>query len=323
MSGQHAVRSTWPKPNQKSRAEGRGSFDLPFKLGPLCLAQPSFDLTAIDLGSTAISGEDVDARFLPSDQMLFLRCVPDHLQLESSTVFDKMLVHRPYRYDRSWVVTEGSFESYLGSFSKTSRKGLKRRTKKLVELSGGSLDIRRYDQAECMNVFHDDARIVSAKTFQEKLMDDGLPADHSFVADIEAKALDGQCYGSILYLDQRPISYLYSERSGLGWLAIYGGFDPAQANLSPGTVHLLADLEDAFDDKSCAFFDFGPGPSTYKQFFSTHDVPCSDLLILDKTLKNRVLIECHKLLGKLTDLCMQLATSLQLKEWFRQRIRGR
>ncbi|MGI9505559.1 MAG: GNAT family N-acetyltransferase, partial [Geminicoccaceae bacterium] len=261
MSSQQAVYPTWSEPSHASNAGSRATFPLILKFGPYRLAQANFDLTIIDLGQTAISGEDVDAQSLPFDRALYLKSVPERLALASSSIAESMLVYPFYRYDRSWVVTEGSFDNYLSSFSKTSRKGLKRRTKKLAELSGGHLDIRRFDRADLIKPFYTHARAVSANTFQEKLMDDGLPADDAFFDDMIRMVLGGQCYGSILFIEEQPISYLYCERRGSGWLPLYGGFDPAYAGLSPGTVHLLSVLEHSFNDQSTAFFDFGPGKS--------------------------------------------------------------
>lgn len=323
MSGQRLKPAAWPRSSAKSGHGTEAAFLLEFKLGPYRLASVQFDLLTIDFGLPTVSEQVIDAGTLPSGQPLYLRSVPDHADLGSSPNFDTMLVYEAYGYDRSWVATEGCFEAYIASFSKTSRKGLKRRHKKLVERSGGRLDIRRYDHPDHMATFHQNARTISVKTFQEKLMDDGLPADPSFLDEIKMKALDRQCYGTILYLDERPISFLYCERQGSGWLAVFGGFDPDYANLSPGTVHLLSELEASFDDPNAAFFDFGPGPSDYKQFFSTHDVPCSDVLILDKNWRHRLVIETHKLLGLVSEKGVQMATALRVKERVRQMIRGR
>lgn len=323
MPGQRTGHATWFNPFAEREYGGGTTFPLEFKLGPFRMARTSFDLTPIDFGSTAISGDKIDVRFLPSGKRLFLQSVPVHLGLESASVFESMLVYQAYQYDRSWVVTEGSFESYFGSFSKTSRKGLKRRIKKLIECSGGRLDIRRYNHANCMATFHDHAHTVSAKTFQDRLMDDGIPADQSFSDTMKVKASDDRCYGTVLYLDGQPISYLYCERQDSGWLTVYGGFDPAHASLSPGTVHLLCELEVSFGDPNCAFFDFGPGPSAYKQFFSTHDVPCSDFLILDRTWKNQLAVAAHRMLGSLTDIGIKVAETIRIKEQLRQQIRGR
>ena len=323
MSGHHITHATWPRRSAKSGLGEGTAFSLPLKLGPYRIAEARFDLVTLDFGVPAMSEQEVDARCLPLDQALYLRSVPDHADLVSSPILAPLLVYKAYSYDRSWVATEGSFESYLASFSRTSRKGLKRRSRQLIERSGGRLDVRRFDQADQMSMFHQDARFISAKTFQERLMDEGLPNDPSFLDEIKVKASGGQCYGTILYLDDQPISFLFCRRDGLGWLAVFGGFDPDYASFSPGTVHLLSELEASFQDPSSAFFDFGPGPSGYKQFFSTHDVPCSDILILDKTKRNRLAIETHRLLGLVSEKGGRMAAALRLKERMRQMIRGR
>ncbi len=323
MSGPRLTHAAWPRLSAKGGRSAKTAFLLEFKLGPYRITSAEFVVMTLDFGLLTVSEQAVDTSSLSTDQALYLRSVPDHANLAASPIFKTMLVYEAYGYDRSWVVTEGGFDAYLASFSKTSRKGLKRRQKKLIERSGGRLDIRRYDHADQMATFHQNARVVSAKTFQEKLMNDGLPADPSFLDEIKAKASEHQCYGTILYLDEQPISFLYCERQGSGWLAIFGGFDPDYANLSPGTVHLLSELEASFDNPNATFFDFGPGPSDYKQFFSTHDVPCSDMLILDKTWRNRLAVETHKLLGMISEKGVQMATALRLKERIRQMIRGR
>ncbi|MGI9433688.1 MAG: GNAT family N-acetyltransferase [Geminicoccaceae bacterium] len=327
MPGQQTVSPTLSKSASKSahwsNSDGGTAFPLDLRIGPYRLAEVDLLVTIMDLGPTVIADEDVDVRSLPSDRALFLRSAPERLAVEVSSIAEPMLVYRFYHYDRSWVATDGGFDSYFSSFSRTSRKGLTRRIKKLTALSSGRLDIRRFDRSDSMRAFNSDARAVSAKTFQERLMDDGLPADEAFLDTMMHLASCGRCYGSILYLDGLPISYLYCERQGLGWLAAYGGFDPAYAGLSPGTVHLLSVLEESFNDQDTAFFDFGPGQSDYKQFFSTHDVPCSDVLILDKTWRNRLVIETHRRLRFLTETCINLADTFRLKEHIRRKIRGR
>lgn len=322
VSSQLAASSTWSKPSHNSFQDSWTTYPLILKIGPYRLAQVGFSLTICDLGPTAISGVDIDIKSLPAQKALLLKSAPDRLVLALSSFTEKMLVYPFYRYDRSWVATKGDFDTYFGSFSKISRKGLRRRTKKLADLSGGHIDLRRFDQSDQMGTFHADARAVSAKTFQEQLMNDGLPADPSFLDAMIHRASAGQCYGTILYLNDQPISYLYCERQGAGWLASYGGFDPAHAGLSPGTVHLFKDLEEAFNDAGCAFFDLGPGQCDYKKFFSTHNVPCSDILILNKTIANRLTIGVHRSLES-TEIAIDLANSLKLKERLRQKIRGR
>ncbi|MEM9624705.1 MAG: GNAT family N-acetyltransferase [Pseudomonadota bacterium] len=293
-----------------------------FRLGPYELARKGLDLTTVDLGDAAVAGKDIDLPQFDGRELL-LTSVPDRESLASICKGGDALVYPFYRYDRCWVTTEGDFETYLASFSKTSRKGLRRRVRHLTSVSGGELDIRHFADADEMGVYYADARAVSAKTFQEKLMDDGLPAGQDFIEEMTSHARHGRCYGSILYLDDKPISYLHCEKRGSGWLAVYGGFDPAYAKLSPGTVHLLSILERSFDDRLCAFFDFGPGRSDYKQSFATDAVPSSDILLLRKTGLNHLLVRTHKALRKVTRWGGRVADRLQLKTLIRQKIRGR
>lgn len=312
----------WAKPSCDNRGRRRESFHVAFRLGPYRIARARLDLTILDLGEAAVSGLDTDLSDLCGEELL-LRSVPDRMDLAPLCRKGGMFTYQLYDYDRCWVTTEGDFEDYLASFSKTSRKGLRRRVKQLTSASGGDLDIRHFAEVDIMDSFHTDARAISAKTFQEKLMNDGLPADDAFRDDIRHKALRGHCYGSVLYLENQPISYLYCERQGAGWLAVYGGFDPAHAKLSPGTVHLVSILHQAFDDPDCASFDFGPGRSDYKHFFATDAVPSADILILRKTVRNWLIVNTHKALSGLTDGVSRLVERLNLKTLLRQKIRGR
>ena len=313
---------SWAEPSCATRGRHGNNFHVVFRLGPYQLAQAQLGLTILDLGEAAVSGRDADLSNYCGDELL-LRSVPDRIALTSLCREGGMFAYRLYDYERCWVTTEGDFEDYLASFSKTSRKGLRRRVKQLKSTSGGELDIRHFAEADVMDSFHNDARAISAKTFQEKLMNDGLPDSDPFRESIKHKAQHDRCYGSVLYLEDQPISYLYCERQGNGWLAAYGGFDPAHAKLSPGTVHLVSILHQAFDDPDCSSFDFGPGRSEYKQFFATDMVPAADIMVLRKTVRNRLIVNSHKALSGMTDGINHLVERLNLKTLIRQKIRGR
>ena len=257
--------TTWVKPARVGREDGTSQFHVDFRLGPCRLARTALEVRIVDLGEAAVFGKDIDLSPI-LDGQLFLRSVPERLVPGILQQGNSAVVYPFYHYDRCWVATEGDFDVYLASFSKTSRKGLRRRTKQLASASGGALDIRHFSTGDVMAAYHADARMISAKTFQERLMDDGLPDSDDFRREMIRKAKSDQCYGSILYLDGQPISYLYCERQGSGWIAVYGGFDPAHARLSPGTVHLLSVLESAFGDPGCDLFDFGPAIATTSRF---------------------------------------------------------
>jgi hypothetical protein len=84
MTGHHITHTTWPPRSAKSGLGKGTEFSLPFKLGPYRIAEARFDLISLDFGVPAMSEQGVDARFLPLDQALYLRSVPDHADLVSS-----------------------------------------------------------------------------------------------------------------------------------------------------------------------------------------------------------------------------------------------
>src|SRR3546814_12668167 len=71
---------------------------------------------------------------------------------------------------RSYASLEDGFDAYLASFSGKSRSTLKRKLRKLAERSGGILDIRSFRAPEDVDAFHRDARGVSAKSYQGRLL---------------------------------------------------------------------------------------------------------------------------------------------------------
>lgn len=228
-----------------------------------------------------------------------------------------------YRYQRAWIALEGDFDTYFGTFSKKSRKNLRRRIKNLREASGGKNDVRCYRTIDEMAAFYPLAREVSEKTYQEKAVDAGLPDNDHFYARMMEMAGQRCCCGSILFVRDKPISFLYCEQENLRMIAKYGGFDPDYAKLSPGTAHLCHFLEKLFDLGDCRFFDFGPGKSEYKEFFATHCMPCADVLILEKNLRNWIIIGVHKTLALLTNVILRAVDFVRLRQCLRQKFRGR
>ncbi len=196
---------------------------------------------------------------------------------------------RPFvrqRYSRSYADLSGGFDAYLAGFSSKSRSTLKRKVRKLAERSGGGLDLRSYRREEEMADFHRHARAVSAKTYQERLLDAGLPEGDAFLEELRAKARRDEVRGWILFLDGLPISYLYAPAEGESLIYHSLGYDPAHAGLSPGTVLQFEAMRQLFDEGRFRFFDFTEGEGQHKSTFGTGSVDCLDLLLLRPRLAN-------------------------------------
>ncbi len=184
------------------------------------------------------------------------------------------------RYRRSYAELRGGFEAYLDRFSAKSRSTLKRKTRKLAEAAGGTVDVRVYCTAADMARFHADARSVSSLSYQERLLDAGLPGDAASLRAMQELAASDSVRGWILYVHDRPIAYLYAPAEDQVLIYAYLGYDPEYAHLSPGTVLQVEVMRQLFEQDRFRWLDFTEGDGQQKRQFSTAGVDCVDLLLL-------------------------------------------
>ena len=190
------------------------------------------------------------------------------------------------RYRRSFARLDLGFDQYLASFSSKSRSTLRRKAKKLAERSGGTLDVRCYRSPEEIARFHADARALSARTYQERLLDSGLPNGAEAVAEMVERARRDQVRAWLLFVDGRPVSYLYAPAEGDTLVYAYLGYDPEHADLSPGTVLQLEAMRQLMDEGRFRLFDFTEGEGQHKRQFETGGVDCVDLLLVRPSAAN-------------------------------------
>lgn len=189
-------------------------------------------------------------------------------------------------YHRFYARLDGDFDAYLAGFSAKSRSTLRRKVRRLAERSGGSLDLRCYRTPEEMDEFHRQARIVSARSYQERLLDAGLPDGEEARAEMRALAARDAARGCTLHVDGRPISYLYAPAEGPTLIYLYLGYDPDFADLSPGTVLQFEAMRQLMEEGRFRLFDFTEGEGQHKRLFSTGEVACVDLLLVRPTIAN-------------------------------------
>lgn len=193
---------------------------------------------------------------------------------------------RPFvrqRYSRYHADLSGRFDAYLAHFSSKSRATLLRKTRRFAERSGGAIDIRAYRTPAEFETFFDHARTVSRKSYQERLLDAGLPDDRE---SILALAASDNVRAYLLFLDGEPVSYLYLPAEGDMLIYAYLGFDPALADLSPGAVLQFEAMRLLMEEGRFARLDFTEGEGQHKRLFSTGGVACLDLLLLRPSLMN-------------------------------------
>jgi len=196
-------------------------------------------------------------------------------------------------YPRHLVDLTTGYDAYLAKFSGKTRSTLKRKTRKFQELSGGQIQWKEYRTPDELAAFFPLAHDVSAKTYQERLLGTGLPDTAAFKDAAMAQAAGNAIRAYILFLNARPVSYLYLPVEDGRVVYAYLGYDPAVAEHSPGTVLQLLAMERLFAEPGLTVFDFTEGAGQHKQLFATHTEQCADVLILKRKISTVALAYAH------------------------------
>ncbi|MBX3566168.1 MAG: GNAT family N-acetyltransferase [Sphingomonas sp.] len=214
--------------------------------------------------------------------------LPETLQSMMVSASGDMLPFVRQRYTRYFIDFSVGFEGWWNGLSANARQGLKRKAKKIAAESGGDLDVRSFSRPSELDEFHDVARRISLRTYQERLLGSGLPDSPEFLREMVAMSAQDRVRAWLLYIAGEPAAYLYCPIVGDNVIYAHVGHDPAFNDLSPGAVLQLEAMRDLFDENRFARFDFTEGEGQHKRQFATGGVPCIDLLLLRPSLANRV-----------------------------------
>lgn len=217
------------------------------------------------------------------------------------------------RYTRYHADLTTGFDAFWAGLSGNSRSQLKRKAKRIAELSGCALRVERFADPAALEQFHAIARRVSATTYQETLMGAGLPADAGFVREMLAAAAGNRARGWLLWVGDEPAAYLYGEAAGAVLRYDHVGHDPRFNDLSPGSVLMLEAFRDLMVEARFERFDFTEGEGQHKRQFATRGTPCVDLLLLRPTLANRTAMAALSGFDRLTATAKRAATHPALK----------
>lgn len=223
-------------------------------------------------------------------------------------------------YVHSFIDLTQDFAAYQAKFSGKTRSSVNRKVRKFVESAGGE-DFRRYVRPEEMAEFYRHARAVSSRSYQERLLDCGLPADRGFLSELQAAASRDEVRAYLLFHRGEPVSYLYCPVADNVLIYSHLGYLPEFANLSAGTVLQWLALRSLFDERRFSAFDFTEGESDHKRLFSTNQTPCSHHLLLRPTLRNRLLVHSHRNLDRFSTWLGEVLERHDLKARVRKWVR--
>lgn len=192
-------------------------------------------------------------------------------------------------YRRHYIDMGQSFADYMAQFSGKTRSNLRRKAKKLSEETGG-YHVSEHRTPADIEAFLAAALPLSAKTYQARLLNAGLPDGPEARAAMLAAAEADAMRAFLLHAGGEPVAYLALPVVGQTLVYAHLGYDPAHARLSPGTVLQMDALERLFAEHRYRWFDFTEGDGAHKALFGTDHAACSSLVLLRPTFANRALL---------------------------------
>ncbi len=232
------------------------------------------------------------------------------------------LRYAPQQYKRYVTDLSGTFDTYLSKFSSKTRANLRKKVRRFEEHCEGTARWQLYRSPGEMAEFHRLARLVSAHTYQERLLDAGLPADAAFLDGMRGAAAEDRVRAYLLFHGEKPVAYLYCPSRDGVLVYDYLGYDPAYRALSPGTVLQYHAFDALFAEGRWRLFDFTQGEGDHKEFFATASTLCADLYYLRPTLGNRVAIATHAAMESFSAWVVRTLDRLGLKARIKRFLRG-
>lgn len=268
------------------------------------------------------------AQLQPEEHVLDKSCqgflIRSQPMLEKQPVMSRLFgyqIYIPHQYQRHYIALDQPFEQYNQKFSSKSRKTLRRKIKKFTEYCNGECRIEQYSEAAQLDEFFRLATELSAKTYQDKLLDAGLPSTAAFIGSAKQMADRNELRAYLLFDGERPVSYLYCPVKKGNMLFQYLGYDPDYAKFSVGTILQWLALELIFTEQCFKTFDFTEGDSEHKRFFATDSIKCADVYILRQKPLNWLLIRAHNLMNGVSQWCGEILQRLGIKPWVQRLIR--
>jgi CelD/BcsL family acetyltransferase involved in cellulose biosynthesis len=196
-------------------------------------------------------------------------------------------------YRRHFIDMSTGFEAYLARFSGKTRSTLRRKARKLAEECGG-YTVTEHRSPDEIEAFLAAALPLSARTYQARLLDAGLPDSPAARRAMLEAAEDDRMRAFLLHAGGQPVAYLSLPVVGGTLVYAHLGYDPGWARLSVGTVLQMDALERLFDEGRYRWFDFTEGEGAHKAMFGTDCAACSSFVLLRPTLANRALLGARR-----------------------------
>jgi len=255
------------------------------------------------------------------EQGYLIRSIPLASPQPVFNVKEQYIYYVPQQFNRCYIDLQQTFDEYISKFSSKTRSTIRRKIKKFSAKCDGNLHWRSYRSVSEIKEFYREARKVSSKSYQETLLDSGLPNDSKFIQLMESLSEKDQVRGYLLFDNDCPVAYMYCPIEDNVLLYQFLGYDYEYNKWSVGTIlHWLA-FEDIFNEKKFKYFDFTEGQSEHKRLYSTGSILCGNVYIFPKNIGVWMLIYSHHGINVLSERLGLLFERFGLKAKLKKIIR--
>ena len=181
-------------------------------------------------------------------------------------------------------LSDGS-DAYWSQFSKSTRKEFKRILKKNTEAT-----FSRITEPEQVDHFLAQAHQVSANSWQANVYGNRVNNDDVQKNTFKRLAEQGMLRCYLMSIGEKPIAFeiAYSYKDYVYGIEV--GFDQSYRKISPGNLLMYKEIEDLFEHETPEWYDFGEGDAPYKARFSTVVTSSANIWMIEKNLKNNILL---------------------------------
>jgi CelD/BcsL family acetyltransferase involved in cellulose biosynthesis len=260
---------------------------------------------------------------MPGSEGFVVRGLPLQGDTRVLTRAGDFFCYVPSRYQHCYIDLRQSFDDYQKKFSSKTRSTINRKIRKYAQHSGGTIRWKSYKTPADMTEFFALARIVSKASYQERLLNAGLPGSEEFIRGAEAMAGEDRVRAYLMFDGERPVSYLYCPVTDGVLSYSYVGYDPEYMDKSVGLVLQWLALQELFGEGRFRYFDFTEGHSDHKRLFSTHQRHCGDVVMLRRSVRNGAIIYGQMATDRLSrwlgDTLERLGVKTRIKRLLRSR----
>lgn len=269
-----------------------------FQLGDLSLFKISLPLQVrserlVDETAPVIMPSPPEGELCAGSAGFVIRALPLAGRAPLVSRVGRYMAYVPQQYEHCYIDLGIGFESYQAKFSSKTRSTILRKVRKFGEFCGGPVAWKTYRSPAEIEEFFDSAVALSKSTYQDRLLDAGLPDSADFKQHAMQLARDDRVRAYMLFHGDRPVSYLFCPIEDGVLTYSYVGYDPAYMHLSVGTVLQWLAIEQLFGEAKYRYFDFTEGQSDHKRLFATDRRLCANVFLLRHSLLRSALVHGH------------------------------